>query len=920
MATGTPGPDIISGSGINEFYLGLAGDDTLKGSLGFDTLDGGSGLDVADYSSIGSVVTLGAFFRTLKKGIYSDNLISIETVVGSSLQGDVVDHSGAISGGGLTVTGTNTNLTTGVATVNGSPAPLPQQIKIRQFEHVIGSIYNDTITGNDSNNSLNGGAGADTMAGGLGDDTYVVDNAGDIVTEAAAAGTDTVASSITYTLGANLENLTLTGSAAINGTGNSLDNILKGNAAINILRGGDGNDTLDGEAGADNLAGGLGNDTYVVDNTGDVVTEAAAAGTDTVESSITYTLGVNLENLTLTGVDAINGVGNTLSNILKGNGANNRLDGGAGADNMAGGLGNDTYVVDNTGDVVTEAAAAGTDTVESSITYTLGANLEYLVLTGSAAIDGKGNALSNYLQGNGANNVLDGDAGADYMVGGLGNDTYVVDNTGDQTIEALGAGTDTVQSSVSYTLAANLENIILTGTAAINGSGNELNNIIQGNGASNILDGGAGADNMAGGLGDDTYVVDNNFDIVTEAANAGNDTVRSFISYILGANLENLSLIGSEAINGTGNSLGNILAGNGASNVLDGGAGADNMAAGFGDDTYVVDNAGDLVTEVAGYGNDTVRSSITYTLAVNLENLILTGTGAINGTGNALDNILTGNTANNVLAGGFGNDTYIVNNIGDVTIEVAAAGIDTVQSSVTYSLAANLENLTLTGAVAINGTGNTLDNIITGNIADNILNGGAGGDNMAGGLGDDTYVVDNTGDAVTEAAAAGNDTIQSSITYTLAANLENLTLTGAAAINGTGNSLNNIIQGNGGNNILTGGLGGDILTGGLGIDTFKYNALADSGFGALIRDTITDFLLGTDRLDLSAIDANSTTTGDQAFTFIGTGNYTNAGQLRYQVTGGNLFLYGNVDANFATSEFELQLSGLASIAATNIIL
>ena len=190
----------------------------------------------------------------------------------------------------------------------------------------------------------------------------------------------------------------------------------------------------------------------------------------------------------------------------------------------------------------------------------------------------------------------------------------------------------------------------------------------------------------------------------------------------------------------------------------------------------------------------------------------------------------------------------------------------------------------------------------------------------SGGLGNDTYVVDNVGDVVTEAAGAGTDTVQSSITYTLGANLENLILTGAAAISGTGNDLNNVIKGNGANNTLTGGLGSDTLTGGLGNDIFKYKTVADSAFGPLNRDTITDFTLGVDKLDLSHIDANPWLALDQAFTFVGTGGYTAIGQLRYQVTGGNLFLYGNVDANFATSEFELQLSGLASIAAANIIL
>ncbi|MFM6395531.1 MAG: calcium-binding protein, partial [Planktothrix sp.] len=233
-------------------------------------------------------------------------------------------------------------------------------------------------------------------------------------------------------------------------------------------------------------------------------------------------------------------------------------------------------------------------------------------------------------------------------------------------------------------------------------------------------------------------------------------------------------------------------------NILKGGAG---------NDTYVVDNTGDVVTELASEGTDLIQSSVTYTLPANVENLTLTGTTAINGTGNALANIITGNTANNILKGGAGNDTYVVDNTGDVVTELASEGTDLIQSSVTYTLPANVENLTLTGTTAINGTGNTVANIITGNTANNILDGSSGADQLKGGAGNDTYVVDNTGDVVTELASQGTDLIQSSVTYTLPANVENLTLTGTTAINGTGNTVANIITGNTANNILNGSTG-----------------------------------------------------------------------------------------------------------------
>ncbi|OBC97297.1 putative Ig domain-containing protein [Acinetobacter baumannii] len=294
-----------------------------------------------------------------------------------------------------------------------------------------GQAGNDILYGQAGNDTLNGGTGNDTMYGGKGDDTYIVDSTADVISESVNEGTDIVQSSVTYTLVNNVENLTLTGTTAINGTGNALNNLIVGNSAINTLTGGAGDDYLNGGGGADKLLGGTGNDSYVIDNTGDIVTENAGEGIDTVLSSITYTLGNNLENLTLTGSTAINGTGNALNNVLIGNSAINTLtagvgddylDGGAGADKLLGGIGNDTYVIDNTGDIVTENAGEGIDTVLSSITYTLSSNLENLTLTGSTAINATGNTLNNTLTGNSGVNALNGGAGNDILDGQGGND------------------------------------------------------------------------------------------------------------------------------------------------------------------------------------------------------------------------------------------------------------------------------------------------------------------------------------------------------------------------------------------------------------------------------------------------------------------------------------------------------------------
>jgi trimeric autotransporter adhesin len=317
-------------------------------------------------------------------------------------------------------------------------------------------------------------------------------------------------------------NLTLTGTAAINGTGNGLDNVIIGNAGANTLSGGVGNDSLsggagndrlDGGTGDDRLAGGADNDIYIVDSAGDGVIEDAGAGIDLVQSSVTFALAANVENLTLTGTAAINGTGNGLDNLIVGNAGanalaggegndtlnggagNDSLDGGTGADRLEGGAGNDIYVVDNALDLIVEVAGAGVDLVQSSVSHVLAANVDNLTLTGSAAIDGTGNGLNNLIIGNeganillggdgndslagaagadsldggAGNDLIDGGAGDDRLTGGLGNDIYVVDSAGDAVIEDAGAGIDLVQSSVSHALAANVDNLTLTGTAAIN--------------------------------------------------------------------------------------------------------------------------------------------------------------------------------------------------------------------------------------------------------------------------------------------------------------------------------------------------------------------------------------------------------------------------------------------------------------------
>jgi Ca2+-binding RTX toxin-like protein len=316
-------------------------------------------------------------------------------------------------------------------------------------------------------------------------------------------------------------------------------------AGNDTMRTGGGNDMIDGGSGNDALFGGAGNDSYFVDTGSDAVIENASEGTDTVYATDHYRLSANTENLVLQGGANLQGYGNTLGNSINGNGGSNLLDGDVGVDAMYGGAGDDVYFVDNVGDGVNENAGEGADAVFSTAHFGLSANVETLILQGNTDLQGYGNSLANSLYGNTGSNLLDGRGGADVMLGGVGDDVYFVDNAGDAVIENASEGTDAVLATVSYTLAANVEALVLQGAGNLSGTGNALANGIFGNSGDNTLNGLGAADVLNGDAGNDTFVFNvgqgNGDTIVDFAGNgaAAGDSLQ-FVGYGGGATFTNI--------------------------------------------------------------------------------------------------------------------------------------------------------------------------------------------------------------------------------------------------------------------------------------------------------------------------------------------------------------------------------------------
>jgi Ca2+-binding RTX toxin-like protein len=706
-------------------------------------------------------------------------------------------------------------------------------------------------TGTAGSDYLTGTSGADTLTGFAGNDNYIVNNTGDVIVENANEGYDRIDASISYVLPDNIEVLILAGYGSIDGTGNAQDNLIWGNIGNNVLDGGAGNDYLKDDGGSDTYIFGRGYGTDSINDyarlAGEVDTVQMLAGILPTDVSVTAEsggqglvlriIGTN-DQLTLTNwfsdrytIEQVKFADGTvwdktmlLAKSQLATAGADCLKGTAGADTLIGLAGNDIYIVNDPGDIVIENANEGIDTVQSSLSYTLSANVEQLYLMGDAAIDGTGNELGNWLSGNDAANTLDGKAGNDYLLGGKGGDTYLFGRGYGQEIVydyGLVGEIDSVQMQADVlaedvTVRADTSGGLIV---SINGTGDQITvknwnseacaveQIKFGDGTvwdkatllvksqtgtagADYLRGTAGADTLTGLAGNDTYLANDSGDVVVENANEGNDTVNSSVSYALSANVENLTLTGNAAIDGTGNALDNIVIGNGAANILDGGAGSDCLVGGTGSDTYVfgrgygqdslceystvageVDTVkmlanvlpGDVVVRSDSYGNLSLSISGTYDRLSILswfdDGYAVEQVEFADGTvwdkatllaksqvATAAGDYQVGSQGADTMAGLGGSDTYVVNNVGDEVVENPNEGAnDTIKSSVSYTLAANVEMLFLTGDASIDGSGNAQNNQIYGNCADNVLDGGAGNDTLYGFGGNDTYIFGTSG-------------------------------------------------------------------------------------------------------------------------------------------------------------------------------
>ncbi|MDT8759739.1 FG-GAP-like repeat-containing protein [Sphingomonas psychrotolerans] len=559
------------------------------------------------------------------------------------------------------------------------------------------------------------------------------------------------------------------------------------------------------------------------------------------------------------------------------------------------------FVVRDDGGIV----GNGSDTATAAATLTIG-----IVADPTNAVD--------IVYGTAGGDALTGSGSDVRLIGETGDDVYTVGQATDVVVEAVGEGTDTIRTSVSFELAADSEIEFLEATdpdatTFLRLWGNAFDNHIRGNNGVNAISGGGGSNVLEGLGGDDSYLVDSSMDRIVEVQGGGHDTAYALGDYALASDAEVEVLLSYDrtaaaAQNLTGSASDNLIQGNYGDNVLIGGGGRDTLYGFRGDDTYYVDSADDVVVELAGEGADTIITSVSYVMPQGMEFEYLRtidpdSTLAIDLTGNKIPNVIIGNAGNNVidgLGGGDdmrglgGDDTYIVRRSNDRIEEGQGSGHDVVRTLVDYalSLTSEVEDLVAYDVAAttpLRLTGNDLANTIIGNAGANGLIGGGGDDILQGLGGNDIYVVDSARDRVLEAAGGGYDTLYTLGDFKLEAGSEIETLivydrATTTALRLEGNEFANTIYGNAGNNGLIGGGGNDVLMGLGGNDSYIVESAGDRviesvGGGSDTVYALASFVLeaGSEIEVLSAYDRAATASLRLEGNEFGNAIYGNAG-------------------------------------------
>jgi Ca2+-binding RTX toxin-like protein len=909
VVTGS-GNDSLLQAGLlrgNDTFKGGSGNDTLNAGLGEDSIEGGTGNDllIVNYS-IGDIdrgmsfsaseTTEGNSGYGTRNGIANNRLDSINfngidrfQVTGTSKNDTITTGNG-----NDTLNGGNGNdiLTGGVGNdlINADSGN----------DSIDGGIGNDTLSGGDGNDTVNAGGGVDTTDGGAGIDTLIIDlstQANNITinnptTSIRIAGVISAVNFENFNIATGNGNDSLTQAGLLNGI------VLRGN---DTLKGGAGNDTLNAGLGDDRIEGGAGNDLLIVDySIGDIGRGISFNAYETTEGN--YGSGSRngitsstLDRISFDGIDRFQITGTSKNDtITTGNGndtlsggnGNDTLNGGVGNDSISGGLGNDSINGGTDNDTLlggdgndTVNAGGGVDTADGGVgddtlildLSTQANNITINNPTAGISIAGVVSAVNfenfNVTTGNGndsfiqaglvngvvsrgndtfnsgaGNDILNAGLGGDRVGGGTGNDLLIVDysigdigrgmsfNTYETTEGNYGSGSRNgiANSTLDQISFDGIDRFQVTGTSKndtiTTGNGNDT---LSGGNGNDTLNGGVGNDSISGGLGNDS--INGGADNDTLLGGDGNDTVNA-------------------------------------------GGGIDTADGGIGNDTLILD----LSTQARSItiNNPTAGISIPgVSSAVNFENFnITTGngndsliqSGAINGIVLRGNDTLDGGAGNDTfdaglgdrdsVVGGEGNDLLIINySLGDTGQKMTFVASETTEGNNGYANRYSLDdtlldNISFTGINRFQVTGTSKNDSITTGNGNDYLNGGIGADTMTGSTGNDTYIINDAGDVVSETSdlLTEIDIIYASISHTLGLNVERLTLTGATAINGTGNNLNNAVVGNGSANILYGGAGLDLLTGGLGADQFKFQNKIEG------IDTITDFTVGSDKITLSA--------------------------------------------------------------------